>query len=243
MLLRHLLVVLTALMLLPPAQALERELRVAVLTHSPPMSYFDEAGDLTGFDVEVMRALCDVMAVKCVPVPVSLDRVVDAIAAGEFDFAAVSLLATPERRARVLMSKPYYRSISVWFARPGVVPGGALAGVVRGGVQARYAQAQGWRSVALETHAEVVTALVQGKVEAALMPMPTAVVAQQDARLHPLGLATTLLRDPQLAGDVCLSVNPRSPELLARINEAIDRIKRDGRFDRINSRFIPFRLQ
>lgn len=134
MLLRHLLVVLTALMLLPPAQAVERELRVAVLTHSPPMSYIDEAGDLTGFNVEVMRALCDVMAVKCVPVPVSLDRVVDAIAAGEFDFAAVSLLATPERRARVLMSKPYYRSISVWFARPGVVPGG---GACRGGPRRR----------------------------------------------------------------------------------------------------------
>jgi ABC-type amino acid transport substrate-binding protein len=42
---------------------------------------------------------------------------------------------------------------------------------------------------------------------------------------------------------VCLSVNPRSPELLAQLNEAIDRVKRDGRFDRINSRFIPFRLQ
>jgi polar amino acid transport system substrate-binding protein len=89
----------------------------------------------------------------------------------------------------------------------------------------------------------VVTALAQGKVEAALLPMSTAVALQQDVRIHHLGLATTLLRDPQLAGDVCLSVNPRSPELLALLNDAIDRVKRDGRFDRINSRFIPFRLQ
>ena len=43
-------------------------------------------------------------------------------------------------------------------------------------------------------------------------------------RIHHLGLATTLLRDPQLAGDVCLSVNPRSPELLALLNDAIDRV-------------------
>lgn len=240
---RHLFVALASLMLAPPTHAAERVLRVAVLNHSPPMSYTDEAGALTGFNVEIMRALCDVMAVRCVPVPVSLDRVIDAVAEGEFDFAAVSLLATPERRARVLMSKPYYRSLSVWFARPGVVPGGAVAGVVRGGVQARYIQAHGWRSLTLDTHAEVLTALVQGKVEAALLPMPTAVVLHQDPRIHPLGLATTLLRDPQLAGDVCLSVNPRSPELLALLNDAIDRVKRDGRFDRINSRFIPFRLQ
>jgi polar amino acid transport system substrate-binding protein len=220
-----------------PGQAAEKALRVAVLNHSPPMSYTDEAGVLTGFNVEIMYALCEAMGVKCEPVPVTLERVVDVVAAGEFDFAAVSLLSTPERRARVLMSKPYYRSISVWFARPGIVPGAVSAAVVRGGVQARYVQAQGWRSMQLENHGEVVTALLRGTVEAALLPMATAVAVQQDARIHPLGLATTLLRDQQLAGDVCLSVNPRAPELLARLNGAIDQIKRDGRFDRINSRF------
>lgn len=237
------LVVTLALMCSLHGHAAEKALRVAVLNHSPPMSYTDAAGVLTGFNVEIMYALCEAMGVKCEPVPVTLERVVDVVAAGEFDFAAVSLLSTPERRARVLMSKPYYRSISVWFARPGVVPGGVSSAVVRGGVQARYVQAQGWKSLLLDSHGEVVTALLRGHAEAALLPMATAVALQQDSRIHPLGLTTTLLRDPQLAGDVCLSVNPRTPELLARLNEAIDRIKRDGRFDRINSRFIPFRLQ
>ena len=240
---RHLFVALASLMLAPLTHAAERVLRVAVLNHSPPMSYTDETGALTGFNVEIMRALCDVMAVRCMPVPVSLDRVVDAVAEGEFDFAAVSLLATPERRARVLMSKPYYRSLSVWFARPGVVPGGALAGVVRGGVQARYIQARGWRSVALDTHAEVITALVQGKIEAALLPMSTAVALQQDPRMSAQGLASTVVQDPELAGDAALGVNPRDRALLDKLNDAIDEIKRDGRFDRINTRFIPFRLQ
>ncbi len=32
-------------------------------------------------------------------------------------------------------------------------------------------------------------------------------------------------------------------DLLDKLNDAIDEIKRDGRFDRINTRFIPFRLQ
>ncbi|WP_296566470.1 ABC transporter substrate-binding protein [Zoogloea sp.] len=226
-----------------PGLAAEKALRVAVLNHSPPMSYTDEAGVLTGFNVEIMYALCDAMGVKCEPVPVTLERVVDAVAAGEFDFAAVSLLATPERRARVLMSKPYYRSISVWFARPGIAPGEGRAGVVRGGVQARHAQAQGWKAVQFGSHDEIATALLASTVDAALLPMATAVALQQDPRINPLGFAPTLLRDPQLAGDVCLGINPRMPELRARLNDAIDRIKRDGRFDRINSRFIPFRLQ
>ncbi|MDD2989261.1 MAG: transporter substrate-binding domain-containing protein [Zoogloea sp.] len=236
-------VALALLVYLLPGQAAEKVLRVAVLNHSPPMSYTDEAGRLTGFNVEVMYALCEAMGVKCEPVPVTLERVVDAVAAGEFDFAAVSLLSTPERRARVLMSKPYYRSISVWFARPGIAPGEVSTGVVRGGVQARYAQAHGWKTTQFERRDEIITALLSGTVEAALLPMATAVALRQDPLIRPLGLASTLLRDPQLAGDVCLSVNPRTPELHARLNDAIDRIKRDGRFDRINSRFIPFRLQ
>ncbi len=226
-----------------PAKAAEPVLRVAVLNHSPPMSYTDSSGVLTGFNVEIMHVLCEVMHVRCEPVSVTLDRVVDAVAAGEFDFAAVSLLATPERRARVLMTRPYYRSISVWFARPGVRPGSGRVALVKGGVQHRYASAHAWSVVPVESHDGIAVALQQGAADGTLLPMATALALQQDARVKSLGLTTAVLRDPELAGDVCLSVNPRSPELVDKLNEAIDLIKRDGRFDRINSRFIPFRLQ
>jgi hypothetical protein len=126
------------------AHGAERVLKVGVIHHSPPMSYVDASGGLTGFNVEVMRELCKELAARCETVVLTLDRVVDAVAAGEVDFAAVSLLVTPERRARLLLTKPYYRSISVWFARPGVKPGEARVAVVKGGIQARYAQARGW---------------------------------------------------------------------------------------------------
>lgn len=243
MIFRRLAVSLALLSFMLPGHAAEMVLRVAVIHHSPPMSYVDEAGTLTGFNVEVMHALCDEMRARCEPIPLTLERVIDAVAAGEVDFAAVSFLATPERRARVLMTKPYYRSISVWFARPGVAPGAGTGAVVKGGAQARYAQAQSWPIAPFDTYRDIIVALQRGTVDAALLPMPNAVALQHDPGMRSLGLASTLLLDPQLAGDVCFSVSPRAPELLARLNDAIDRIKRDGRFDRINTRFIPFRLQ
>lgn len=239
----HILIVLVLSALSWLAHAAEPVLRVAVLNHSPPMSYTDPAGKLTGFNVEIMHALCEAMNARCEPVSVTLERVVDAVAAGEFDFAAVSLLATPERRARVLMTRPYYRSISVWFARPGVRPGAGRVALVKGGVQYRYGTAHAWSVIPVENHDGIATALHQGSADATLLPMATALALQQDPRIRGLGLTTAVLRDPELAGDVCLSVNPRSPELADKLNEAIDLIKRDGRFDRINSRFIPFRLQ
>lgn len=117
------------------AHGAERVLKVGVDPPFAAMSYHRRLGELTGFNVEVMRELCKELAARCETVVLTLDQVVDALAAGEVDFAAVSLLVTPERRARVLLTKPYYRSISVQFARPGVKPGEARVAVVKGGIQ------------------------------------------------------------------------------------------------------------
>jgi len=46
-----------------------------------------------------------------------------------------------------------------------------------------------------------------------------------------------------LSGDVAFSISPQRPDLQARIDAAIDAVKSDGRFDRINTKYLPFRLQ
>lgn len=229
----------------PPAQASERALRVAVLGESPPMSYVDARGKLAGFNIGLAQALCEAMAAGCTLTVVPLERVVDALAAGDFDFAAVSLLDTPERRARVLLSRPYYRSSSIWFARPGVEPGAPSVRVatVAGSAQWRYASAHGWRLVTVRHHAEFPVLLAEGKADAVLIPMATALILRQDRSIQSLGLATTIMQQRELTGDVCFAVDPQNPELRDQINKAFDRIKLDGRFDRLNTEYLPFRLQ
>lgn len=239
------LLLLQALTMYSPVQADEPVLRVAILTNSPPMSYTDDAGNPAGFNVGVARALCATMKVRCELTVVELSRVVDAVAAGEFDFSAVSLLPTPARQAKVLFSKPYYRSNSIWFARPGVEPGAATARVatVAGSAQYRYAKAQGWNVSTVHDHAEFPALLAEGRVDAVLIPMVTSLTLRQHPAIQPLGLETTVVQAPELGGDVCYSVDPRNPELRERINMAFDQIKRDGRFDRLNTEHLPFRLQ
>jgi polar amino acid transport system substrate-binding protein len=155
-----------------PVDASERTLRVAVLGKSPPMSFVDAAGKLAGFNVRVAHALCDAMSVRCELTATPLERVVDAVAAGEFDFAAVSLLDTAERRSRILFSKPYYRSSSIWFARPGVEPG--AAGI-------RVAAVTRQRTIPLRPdahlehrvlhHSEFPALLTERKADAVLLPI------------------------------------------------------------------------
>ena len=223
----------------------DRPLRIAVIGNSPPMSYTDSNGKLTGFNIEFAYALCESMKIRCELHPIPLDKVIDTVAAGEMDIAAVSLLATPERRQKVVFSKPYYRSLTIWLARPEYKPGAAKAtvAVVRGSAQARHAEAEGWTTVFVDNHKEIPAALVSGRANATVVPMATAIPLMQNPALAPLELESTILSAPQITGDVCISISPKRPELRERIDAAIDQVKRDGRFDRINSTYLPFKLQ
>ncbi|MGB8249361.1 MAG: transporter substrate-binding domain-containing protein, partial [Azonexus sp.] len=43
------------------AHAADQPLKIAVLENSPPMSFRDANGRLTGFSIEIARALCEEM--------------------------------------------------------------------------------------------------------------------------------------------------------------------------------------
>jgi len=218
---------------------------MAVVGNAPPMSFTGERGVLTGFNVELGRALCATLQARCEMVPVPLGEIIATVSSGKVDFAVSSLLSTPERRQQVLFTKPYYRSLSAWLARPGVEPGSSnvVVAVVRGSAQARYAHAQRWKTLELPLHSEMPEALAGGRAQAVLLPMLTAWALSQDPRVVAWGGGFQVYAAPEISGDVSISVTPSRPELVERLNQAIDQVKRDGRFDRIASEFLPFKLQ
>jgi len=57
-----------------------------------------------------------------------------------------------------------------------------------------------------------------------------------------LGLSMHIMEDPSLGGDASFPVSPRRPELKTQLDSAIEQIKRNGRYDRINTEFLPFRV-
>lgn len=220
--------------------------RVAVVGNAPPMSYAAAGGRLTGFNVELGRALCDTLEHRCEFKLYPLGEVLDVVAKGQVDFAMVSLLVTPERSAKVLFTKPLYRSLSVWLSAhpfPGQsVPAQAVA-VVQGSAQHSYGQVRGWPLKVMTTHAEVFDAVASGQAQAALLPMNTGMTVVRDRRFGATGWNYLLVGEPGLSGDVAISVSPSQPQLVERLNEALDKLRRNGRFDRINTEFLPFRLQ
>ncbi len=219
-------------------------LQVAMLENSPPTAFRDAVGRLTGFSVEVARAVCAEMKVQCEFQVMVLDRVVDALAGGEIDIAAVSLLDTPERRLRILFAQPYFRSITLWFARPGVEPGqrGLRVAVVRGSAQESYARKQNWDTVGVPTNGELGVPLLAGIAQAAIVPMNTSLHLQSSKEFQRLGLAATVMTVPDLVGNASFGINPRRPEIKIAVDDALEHIKRNGVYEHINTQFLPFRV-
>src|SRR6185369_515514 len=46
----------------------------------------------------------------------------------------------------------------------------------------------------------------------------------------------------ELGGEAAFGISPRRPELKEQIDGALDRIKRNGKYDHVNSKFLPFRV-
>ena len=224
--------------------AQDKTYRVALIAHSPPLSYTDAAGKFTGFNVEMATELCATMNIRCVQVPVTIDKVVDMAAADQIDFAVVGFIPTPERKARVRFSKAYFQSMSVWLAKPTVAVGQARSSVavIKGSAQASHAQSMGWRVTEAATNADITKLLASGGADAAVLPMLGALTLAQVSVLQPMGLKSTVLSGPLITGTLHMVISPKQAELVERIDAAIDQIKRDGRFDRINTKFVPFSL-
>lgn len=219
-------------------------LRVVVPDDAAPMAYREKSGHLTGFSVEIARALCDELQTSCVFDVVAQSELLDHLLQGKADMAATGVFETAEQRGKLLQASPYFRSFSLWLGQADVPPGrkGLRVAVVRGSIQEDYARRQGWDIRSVRSSGELTRSLVAGEAEAALVPMIGALQMQKNESFRRLGLVPTVLRAPELGGDISFGISPFRPQLRTEINTALERIKRNGTYDRINSRFLPFRV-
>lgn len=219
-------------------------LKVAVLDDAPPMAYRDAAGNLTGFSTVLARALCEEMKATCEFHVTRLDYIVDDLVTGGFDLAAVGLLNTPERRRKILLSQPFYRSITLWFGRSGVKPGqpGVRVSTFRGSAQERCAKARGWDTVSAQTDSQMIEQLSAGVTHGMIAPLMTSFNLQKNPQFLRLDLAPTVLHAPELEGDASFGISPRRPDIKEALDRALETIRQNGTYDRINTQFLPFRV-
>jgi Na+/H+-dicarboxylate symporter/ABC-type amino acid transport substrate-binding protein len=83
------------------------ELRVGYLADALPFAFFNRAGDLVGFDIEMAHRLAREMGVTLTFVPIDRDRMGEQLDQGYCDLVMSGAVVTTDRARRMLFSQSY----------------------------------------------------------------------------------------------------------------------------------------
>jgi len=224
----------------PPAEV--GSLKVGINAEYPPFESVDDAGNIVGFDADLMNAIAEAAGFEFEFVNTRWDGIFVALASGEFDAVISAATITAERAETVDFSDPYFnagQSITVRGDNTDIMGPDDLAGK-KVGVQLGTT---GDIWLTEETQAEVVRydentlafqALAAGDVDAAVADSPTAaeiVRANPEMNLKVLPEAYT----DELYG---IAVRKERPEVLAAINEGLAAVQASGKYDEIYDKWF-----
>ena len=247
----------------PPPEAettasaeLPRRVAIRFLTESdfPPFHYYDEEGVLTGFNIDIARAVCLELAAACDVQVRPWDELVPALRAGAADAVIASHSITPTLLAQVDFTDRYYYT-PAWFAgrrdapRSRPTPEG-LAGRKIGAV------ANSPHEAYLRAFFRESAVVVFDSVELAR----DALSGSQIGLLFDDGISLgfwlngTQSRDccefkggpfmePKYFGDgIAIMVSKPDAQLKGLINQALRRVRESGRYEELLLRYFPNRL-
>ncbi len=97
-----------------------RVIRFVTEDDYPPFGFTLPDGTLSGFNVDLARALCEELRVQCTVQSRRWDTMIEAIEQGRADAAVASIAITRANRARVDFTAPYYKTPARFVARASV---------------------------------------------------------------------------------------------------------------------------
>src|SRR6267378_6248611 len=92
-------------------------IRFLTETDYPPFNFTGPDGNPAGFNVDLARQLCDEIKVTCTVQMRRFETLIDAITSNRGDAIIASLAVTPQLRARVDFTDPYYRAPARFVSR------------------------------------------------------------------------------------------------------------------------------
>ena len=100
-----------------PALSGVRAIRFLTTDDYPPLNFTREDGSLSGFNVEIARAVCKELDIACTIQTRPWDTLVDALATGKGDAVIASMATSEALRAQIDFSLPYYKTPARFIVR------------------------------------------------------------------------------------------------------------------------------
>lgn len=239
-----LLVAAVVAVLLPCSAGAAEKLRVGTEAAFPPFEQLQPDGSLTGFDMDIVRALCKKLAADCEIIPADFDGLIPSLHAKKFDLLISSISITDERKKAVDFTDPYYTN-RLQFVAPKDVDfktdkaslQGKTIGVQRATISSTWLEDHVGDAVSVkqyDTQENVFLDLASGRIDAMLGDIfPSLEWLKSSA-----GKDFELKGKPVYQDDkIGIAVRKGSP-LKDRLNKALKDIIADGTYKKINDRYF-----
>ena len=228
-----------------------KTVRIGVDASYPPFESVAPGGQMVGFDVDLTRALCAKMNVRCVWIAQDLDGIIPALKGKKFDIIVSSLTVTDKRREQIDFSDRLFDAPARMIAKKGspLLPTveslkGKHVGVEQGSTQEAYAKAywepKGVNIVPYQNQDQVYADLATGRLDAALQDE-----LQADAgflktpRGKDFAWAGPEVKDPKTLGEgTAIGVRKEDGELKAKLNKALAEVHQDGTFTKLEKQYF-----
>lgn len=226
------------------------EIRIGNENGVPPFEYSNEKGVRIGLNIELINAVCAAVSASCPIVETPYRDNIDALVGNRID-VILPMTDTPARRQRVAFTQVLYPLQSQLVAAKGsrlvatvASLRGKKVGVLAGTVREAYAkerwEPQGVTVVSYDVNAYLIRDLLAKRVDASLQDVVEINYALLNtAQGQAFELAGKPLDDPMFGAGPSMAVRKDNPELVALINQGLERIKQNGQYQAIVSRYLP----
>ena len=230
--------------------AAEKTLRIGIEAAYPPFAFKTSEGKISGFDYDIGNALCAQMQVKCEWIEGEFDGLIPSLKVKKIDAALSSMTITEERKKSVDFTHKYYFTSSRLVMKKGAVVDdqyaslkGKTIGVQRATTTDRYAtevlEPKGIKVVRYSNNEEIYMDLASARLDAIFADT----IPLEDFLSMPRGAGYAFvgpeLKDPKYVGEGAgIAVRKGNKELLGELNQAIDGIRANGEYQKIQAKYF-----
>lgn len=217
----------------------------------PPFTVPDASGKWSGWEIEIMEAICKEAKLDCVVTPTSWDGIIPALTSKKIDMIVASMSITAERMKSIDFSDKYYNTPTVivgtkrmkFDATPEGLKGKVLA-VQVSTIHQAYAKKyfKGAEIKQYQTQDEANQDLVSGRVDATQADsLALEAFLKTDQGKACCEVKGTVADDPTILGSgVGVGIRKGESELKSKINAAIAAIRANGTYARISKKYFKF---
>ncbi|CAN7487006.1 ABC transporter substrate-binding protein [Pararhizobium sp. LjRoot255] len=217
----------------------------------PPFNNLESDGSLTGFDIDIAKALCEEMKAECTFVTQDWDGIIPALISKKFDAIIASMSITAERKEKVDFTNKYYNTPPAI-----VVPkdspiteatedalDGKILGAQSATTHSNYAEAHMKKSELklYPTSEEYKLDIANGRIDGVIDDVVVLSEWLKTADGACCKLLGVLPIDPVINGEGAgIAVRKGDDALREKFNAAIDAIRKNGKYKEINDKYFPF---